>query len=194
MNSPYAVVAACCAILALISAIVFHAASSLVKNNRAAWILVVAVAAAFLGIAQWGAAESHRQQRDAAEKKARQELVEMIEELRLAFEENDYERAEEFISENAPRTLAILENNRNAIKIRKIELEELQVDELTLDEKPPRATLSFQCVATGTADVWPTMLRLPYKVELEVESVELRREQDGKWRVQDRYSVKTTSI
>ena len=127
-------------------------------------------------------------------KHAYAEIHETVCAIRRDVANNDFEHALAFVSENATQTRALVSRNRGAVKVKDATISDFKIVEIDLNEKPPRATVSFRVSVKGTASAWPTPIRLPYRLELELDGVEFRREKDGVWRLQDRYVVKSTAL
>ena len=133
-------------------------------------------------------------ERERARTRAAAEIQTTLSEILSAVKDNDFERALEFVSESATQTRSLVRRNRDAVKIKDATISDAKILTLDLNATPPRATLSFKTSVKGTASAWPTPIRLPYRLEIELDGVELQRESDGVWRVQDRYAVKSTAL
>ncbi len=183
--------AAIAVVEALAVLIVYDAARSLRSRKLRAATVAVAVAVSLAFIAVRALVDLERAR---ARAQAEAEIQATLEEIRGAVAENDFERALAFVSENATQTRSLVRRNRDAVKIKDASVSDLKILELDLNGTPPRATVSFKTSVRGTATAWPTPIRLPYRIELELDGVEFQREKDGVWRLQDRYSVKSTAL
>ena len=176
---------------ALAVALVYDATRIWRSRKARGTILAVALLA---GLATVATAAGFNLAWERARAQARAELQTTLKALERAVAANDVEGALAFVSENATQTRALVARNRGAVKIKDAKLSELKVIELDLNRTPPSATVAFHLSVKGTASAWPTPIRLPYRLELELEGVEFRRENDGVWRLQDRYAVKSTAL
>ena len=167
------------------------AARAFRRRNLRATALGVAVA---LGLAFATVFAVVEIERERARAQAAAEIQATLAEIRSAVGANDFERALEFVSENATQTRSLVRRNRSAVRIKDATISDLKILELDLNATPPRATVSFKTSVKGTASAWPTPIRLPYRLEIELDGVEFQREEDGVWRLQDRYAVKSTAL
>lgn len=182
--------AAFAAIFAIALVVALDAARAFRRSSRRILFLALCVAA-FGGVMALGARRPYDGK--TRERAAREEIAATIDAIAKAAAKNDVDRVLERVSNDAPETRALLKENGKAVKLREAVVSELRIDSLDLDATPPRALVSFRATAKGTAIARPTPIRLPFLVESDFSDVELRREDDGVWRVQDRYTVKATS-
>ncbi len=123
------------------------------------------------------------------EREARAQIEETLNEVVRLVSENDFDAALNYVSEKALQTREHIERNRHEIRVKEARATDFRIESLDLDLRPPCAVVSFHASIRGTASVWPIPQRLPYLVESDVLHLELRREDDGIWRVQDRYMI-----
>ena len=171
--------------------IVCDAARSLRSRNLRAATLGAAVAFALAFITVFAVVDFERER---ARARAEAEIQATLDEIRSAVVENDFERALGFVSERAAQTRSLVRRNRGSVKVKDATISEVKILELELNATPPRATVSFKTSVKGTASAQPIPVRLPYRLELELDGVEFQREEDGVWRLQDRYAVKSTAL
>ena len=176
---------------AIATALVYDATRALRARKLRAAILG---SACLCGIVAIATAAAFDLAWERARAQARAEIQRTLDALERAVAKNDVEGALAFVSEDAPQTRALVARNRGAVKIKDAKVSELKITELDLNRTPPSATVAFHFSVKGTANAWPTPVRLPYRLELELEGVEFRRENDGVWRLQDRYAVKSTAL
>lgn len=146
---------------------------------------VAAVAAVAPTIIPRVAQESDK--RLALEAQARREIENALGDFVDALVANDFERATQYLSLEATQTRALFEQNRAAVKIADASISKIRVDNFHFDSQTSSALVSCRARVVGTALAWPTSIRLPYNVELEISDLMMRREADGVWRALDRY-------
>ena len=127
------------------------------------------------------------------EREARAQIEATLCEVAKLVSENDFDSALEFVSERAPQTRELIMKNRHGVRVKEARATDIQIERLDLNARPPGALASFHASIRGTASVWPMPQRFPYVVECDVLRLELRREPDGIWRAQDRYTIVPTN-
>lgn len=102
--------------------------------------------------------------------------------LEESVESNDAEGASAFLTANANKCRQTLLRNMQYVKFSGVKIREFKIEEINAMTSPPRAIVSFRGFANGVAG---HSGGYPFNGAAYFKSVELRKEQDGVWRITD---------
>ena len=106
-----------------------------------------------------------------------------------AVENNDSDELEKYIAKDAVFVRRAATNNLTNVHIEKAKISNLKIDEINLSTSPPKAFVSLRGMAQGK-DAYG----YPFVVLVQFNVVELRKEQDGVWRLTDHIEIDSNSL
>ena len=122
-------------------------------------------------------------------------IRESISAIENSVRNNDPDSVIEYVSEKAFKTRMLVDQNLRSVEIESAKVSNFKILELNRTTSPPRAIVSLRGSAKGKVNVSGGGLLVmsvgpyPFNGIADFSTVELRREQDGVWRVTDNVTI-----